>query len=249
MNTYYLYLHVFPNNKRYVGITRQNPSRRWRNGMGYKTQILMYRAILKYGWDNIEHFILFSSLSKEEAETKEIEFITQFETNNTKYGYNIANGGNTNCVSEKTKQKISISAKKRAKEFGGAMLGHHHSEESKKMMSLAKQGANNYMFGNKITKEHKKAISIAQKGKIVSEETRIKLSKSLQGLLVGEKSPIYNKHPLSKKISQYTIDGTFIKTYISPADAERQTGIGYHAIRNNCIGKSNSSGGYRWKYE
>ena len=33
---YYVYKHTFPNNKVYIGITKQKPIRRWKNGTNYK---------------------------------------------------------------------------------------------------------------------------------------------------------------------------------------------------------------------
>lgn len=105
---YIVYVHIFPNNKRYVGITQQKAERRWQNGNGYKTQQLMYRAIEKYKWHNIEHKILYTGLSKEEAEQKEIELIKEWKTNNSRYGYNSSIGGEVislGCVSSKTKRK------------------------------------------------------------------------------------------------------------------------------------------------
>lgn len=57
----------------------------------------MYKAIQKYGWENIEHNILFTNLTKEEACAKECELIAQYKTNaaryGTKYGYNLTDGG------------------------------------------------------------------------------------------------------------------------------------------------------------
>ena len=47
--TYKLYVHVFPNGKRYVGITGQKVNRRWRDGRGYAQNIRMTNAINKYG--------------------------------------------------------------------------------------------------------------------------------------------------------------------------------------------------------
>lgn len=111
MISYTIYKHTFPNNKVYIGITSQTIHRRWQNGLGYRNQGIVYRAILKYGWDNIRHEILFTGLSKEEAEQKEIELIAQHKSNQKQYGYNIENGGN--CVgklSEETKEKIRLSS-------------------------------------------------------------------------------------------------------------------------------------------
>lgn len=65
---YVVYLHTFPNNKHYVGITCVKPvERRWRGGSSYKNQRKIYNAILKYGWKNIKHEILFFDLTLEEA--------------------------------------------------------------------------------------------------------------------------------------------------------------------------------------
>ncbi len=66
-----VYKHTSPNGKVYIGITKQDVKQRWRDGNGYKTQPLFYRAIQKYGWDNITHEILFEGLDKSEAEQKE----------------------------------------------------------------------------------------------------------------------------------------------------------------------------------
>lgn len=112
MNNYYVYCHTFPNNKKYIGITCKKPNVRWgKNGNGYKTQFV-YRAILKYGWENVKHEILFNNLTKEEAEQKEIELISVCQSNNLFYGYNIEGGGkNLDGRSDITKNKISDSSK------------------------------------------------------------------------------------------------------------------------------------------
>lgn len=45
---YCVYKHTLPNNKVYIGITKQIPSLRWANGRGYKHSNYFYNAILKY---------------------------------------------------------------------------------------------------------------------------------------------------------------------------------------------------------
>lgn len=70
----------------------------------------MHNAILKYGWNNIEHELLYSGLSKEEAEAKEIELIAFYGS--VENGYNIDHGGNTTGThSIETRNKISIANK------------------------------------------------------------------------------------------------------------------------------------------
>ncbi len=94
-----VYVHVFPNGKKYFGITSKRPNARWEGGSGYdeKGQPVMYNAIQKYGWDNIEHIILYEGLSFEAATAKEKELIKKHKTNCSRYGnefgYNMTDGG------------------------------------------------------------------------------------------------------------------------------------------------------------
>lgn len=89
---YYLYCHLFPNGKRYIGITRTSPEKRWSGGKGYKDQQKMARAIEKYGWDNIEHQIITDGLTREQAERLEMYLIDALDT--VENGYNVSIGGN-----------------------------------------------------------------------------------------------------------------------------------------------------------
>lgn len=116
MKKYIVYMHIFPNNKKYIGITSKTPNGRWEGGSGYDSikQPVMYNAIQKYGWDNIQHIILFENLSYKEACQKEVELIKLYKTNCRKYGndygYNMTDGGDGttgHVVSDETKQKMS----------------------------------------------------------------------------------------------------------------------------------------------
>lgn len=107
--SYCVYKHESPNGKVYIGITGNNPIERWGNGYHYSNNQHFYRAILKYGWDNMKHEILFTDLTKEEACEKEIELIAKYQSNNPNYGYNHALGGDINVGwhhSEKSKIKM-----------------------------------------------------------------------------------------------------------------------------------------------
>ena len=99
-NKWTVYIHIisknitgYENDKYYVGITCKNPKDRWKSGNGYKGQCFEY-AISKYGWDNIEHIIFSSSITKKEAERMEETLICKLNSNNKKFGYNRTNGGN-----------------------------------------------------------------------------------------------------------------------------------------------------------
>lgn len=119
-NVFKVYIHKNKiNGKMYIGITMQKVEKRWNNGKGYKTQIIFCRAIKKYGWENFEHITLFDKLTKTEAEDIEIELIKFNKSNNPKYGYNVAKGGN--ICSDSTREKMS-------KIFKGRKLSPEHLE-------------------------------------------------------------------------------------------------------------------------
>lgn len=108
MKSYSVYMHTCPNSKKYIGITCRNPIYRWNHGNGYRRNEHFFRAIVKYGWDNIKHEILFDGLTEEEACAIEVELIAKYKSNDARYGYNKDNGGFTGCkISERTKAKMS----------------------------------------------------------------------------------------------------------------------------------------------
>lgn len=188
MMNYKVYVHIFPNGKKYVGITRQKTKKRWQNGKGYQGQFV-YNAILKYGWNNIKHEILYTNLTKEEAEQKEIDLIKLFKSNERQYGYNIQNGGN--CIgtfSEKTKQKISKALKGNTNGIN-SRKGKHHTESSKQKLRQA-------ILGRHLSEETKKKISSSNKGKIkgpLKKETKEKLRKFNLGKKLSEETKQKNK--------------------------------------------------------
>lgn len=111
---YSLYVHIFPNNKVYVGITGTAPKVRWgNNGVGYKEQSLIWNAIQKYGWNNIQHIVILQTKFKDEIEKQERYFITEvYHSNEKDKGYNILSGGyngkGKHIFSEEIKKEMSI---------------------------------------------------------------------------------------------------------------------------------------------
>ncbi|MBR5303473.1 MAG: GIY-YIG nuclease family protein [Candidatus Gastranaerophilales bacterium] len=170
-NNYTVYMHIFPNNKVYIGITNKNVNSRWRkNGVGYTNCPRMNNAINKYGWENVEHKILYEYLTKEEAEQKEIELIAQYKSNYREFGYNIANGGmHKGKCSEETKKKI------------------RNSGASK---TFFKKGETSWNKGIPQSSEAKEKNRIAHIGKKQSQETKLKRSKSLKGHRMSEETKL-----------------------------------------------------------
>ncbi|MCI6458049.1 MAG: hypothetical protein MSA56_10170 [Clostridium sp.] len=133
---YKLYVHISPSGKRYYGITCEKyVSRRWLNGAGYKKNEHFTNAINKYGWDNIEHIVLFDNLTKEEASLLEQCYIALYDTTNRKYGYNNSLGGEHGLASEQTKKKIS---ENNAKYWKGRQLTEEHKKKISENNGMAK---------------------------------------------------------------------------------------------------------------
>ena len=234
MDNYTVYMHISPSGKKYIGITGQSIERRWGNGTGYKNCISFNRAIEKYGWNNIKHIVLYSGLRKEDAEHKEIELIKKYNTTDSRYGYNIENGGSTiGKHSEETKRKIGIANKgKTHPERVGVPL----SEEAKKKISeknkIALKGhipwnkgikcGTSWNKGLELTAEHKKKLSEAKKGKA-----------SLR----------------KKAILQYDKNNNFIARYESLTLAGVEVNGDIRNISACCLGKKKRAYGYVWKYE
>ena len=105
VKSWIVYKHTSPSNKVYIGITSKSPADRWASGFGYEHQVYFFRAIVKYGWVNFKHEILFEGLTKDEAEKKEIELIAQYNSTDLNYGYNIDLGGDLHRLSVETRQK------------------------------------------------------------------------------------------------------------------------------------------------
>lgn len=108
MQNWKVYIHVFPNGKRYIGITSRQVEKRWKNGNGYYNHKLLYNAIKKYGWENIDHVILFDNLSEVEAKQKEKELIQKYNTFNKEYGYNLTLGGDGTCGHMEANQREKL---------------------------------------------------------------------------------------------------------------------------------------------
>lgn len=127
---YVLYKHTSPSGKVYIGITSKKVNKRWQNGTGYKPCTAFYRAIMKYGWDNIKHEILFVNLSKEMAEHLEILLIKYFKSLGMSYNITDDGGGHLGYSPSEGTRKLLSDASKRRKPY-------KMKEESKELLRAA----------------------------------------------------------------------------------------------------------------
>ena len=129
MRKFIVYCHTLYDGRKYIGITCQNASRRWRNGDGYNHNPYFSNAIKKYGWDSFTHEILFQDLPEEDAKRIERELIVKYKTQDRKYGFNMTGGGEGNYnPTEEIRRRIGEVSRK-------VNTGRKHTEEYKRMMS------------------------------------------------------------------------------------------------------------------
>ena len=122
------------NGKSYIGMTSQEPKKRWNYGWGYQNNSQMWSDIKESDWNtDWEHNILGKFEDKQEALNVEEMFIWLFDSTND--GYNISSYGSGNY--EKTEEQKRKMSDNHA-DFSGEknpMFGKHHSGKTKNKIS------------------------------------------------------------------------------------------------------------------
>ena len=179
-----VYVHLFPNQKLYIGITsHNNPDKRWGvYGKGYENQSFVWKAIQKYGWDNIQHIILVSDIELEVAQEFEKCLIEKYKVRNPHFGYNACFGGATNAGyhhTEEYKEKLR-------QEMTGRYVGEKSPCYGKCLPEEIKKRISNTLTGRKVCDEVREKQSEALMGHPVTEETRQKISSAHRGVKLSE---------------------------------------------------------------
>jgi len=176
-DSYCVYIHTFPNGKVYVGITCTAPERRWRaDGSGYRKQPVIYHAIKKYGWENVNHEIVASNLTKDEACKFEMLLIDKLKSNRHEFGYNVDNGGQTSGS---------------------------HSPETLEKMRKSMLGEKNHNYGKDFSKETREKLSLSHKGKKTGADNPA--AKSVMCIETGEIFPTTVSAAKAANVSRGTI--------------------------------------------
>lgn len=239
--SYSVYLHTFPNGKYYVGITKQDVEKRWCNGLGYteKHQPLMWRAIKKYGWNNIKHEVLHTELSEHDAKKLEQYYINLYHSNNKDYGYNRTNGGDGMLGfrhSEESKRQISQSLKKA---WGN--------DDLKKRMSIMHSGKNNGNYGKTLSEEQRAIISAYAKTRVGDKNPfygKKHSKESIEKMKEAHKMQVGSKNGKSKPVVCIETGETFESASL----AAKNYNVSPSNITSACRGDSHSAIGYHWKY-
>lgn len=227
-NNYTVYKHTTPSGKVYIGITSTSITKRWKHGKGYEGCSAFYRAITKYGWDNIKHEVVFAGLSKEEACRKEQELIAQYDSANPSHGYNLTLGGEHYEPNDEWIEKVSESHKayykahpEACKRISEIQTGRTASAETKIKMSLARK---RYIQQHPEVKDR---CRLTFKGMKRSEENRNKLRlANMDKVICLETSTVFD----------------------SIQDAAKWAKVCRSSVSNTLTGRSKTAGGYHFGY-
>lgn len=229
---YIVYLHVNKiNGKIYVGITRQEPNIRWRNGNGYRNNIYFNKAINKYGWNSFEHIIVFKNIPKDLACIEERLLIKRYR----KQGicYNIANGGEgSQAFPEEAKEKLRKYVGPLASQYGKEHTLEQRQHQSEVMKELWKE-----------QREHRLHMLLTRMVKKGPEN-------GMYGRKPSEKCINRMKEIFSKPVLMIDkITGNVLKEFPSASEAERFLNKKGHHISCCCNGKRKTAYGYKWRYK
>jgi group I intron endonuclease len=165
------------NGKKYIG-QAVNLERRLREHEYYLEKgrdkcAALQRAVTKYGRENFTVYIL-EYCEADILNEREIYYVSEFNTNNRCYGYNIASGGRSGLIGYKWPkwfgEKISQAKKgwvmpdEQRKRMSELHRGKTVSAETRQRISEGRSGEKHYMFGKKHTEETKQRMSQSHSG-------------------------------------------------------------------------------------
>lgn len=133
MGRYKVYKHTSPSGKVYIGITKQKPEYRWRDGRGYRYNPHFARAIDFYGWDAFHHEIIATNLERPQAAALEVELIAKYDSTNPQKGYNLSTGGDCGAAGVKRNEDY-------CKRLSESRMGHPVSPATREKLSAAITG-------------------------------------------------------------------------------------------------------------
>jgi group I intron endonuclease len=238
------------NKKAYIGQSQQlDINSRWGGHIrSINTEYgcpLLKSAFKKYGIDNFRFDIIIICFDSDRFKYEK-EYIKKYNTL-APYGYNLTEGG----------------------EPGGNFKGKVHRDDVKRtIVEKTTECVKNPNNISKIREGVKKGLAKSEKWRKAKEEGRVgtheynrqpksdevkeKLSKSLKEFYeINKNSTLLKnrkKRIVGRNISQYTNKNIFINTFISIADAARQTGLTRRNIQANLSGRNKTAGGFIWKY-
>lgn len=222
---YTIYVHIFPNGKRYIGCTSQQLEVRFgRNGEGYRGATKVWEAIETFGWENIQHEILATTEGRITASGLEAYYIEQYNTTNPEYGYNTKPGGLGRPLPPVKKQIREKISKGKEGAVGIHKSGRNRYVRPSELLKFLEDGWE--LGGEPLPEAAKQHLSEMNRGKTLSEDTKKKLSLVRTGTVLVHKDDV-NKRIQPKELNSYLDAGW----ELGPTDAWRETNRRTHTGR------------------
>lgn len=233
-NNYIVYKHTSPSGKVYIGITKFDPKYRWlNNGRGYRNQTIFFNAIIKYGWINFKHEILYTELSEEKALDKEEELIRKYKSYDRRFGYNVSLRG---CLIP-TNTTNSTRSNSRRKEILPIPTWKNRGKIIHKFNTAT----------DSIVRTYRSVHELAVELDVPIETLRTRLNK--YGIL--EYPEYYYKYANNQtpKVDMLSLNGEYIRIFSSLNDAYKYINrVNKGGITSVCTGNRDSYVGYKWRF-
>lgn len=217
-----IYKITSPMDRVYIGQSSNIENRFYRYKKGEcKGQYALFNSLIKYGWIN-HKFEIIEECSISELNNKERYYQDLYDVSST-------NGLNCHLVGADGKKQI----------FSTETIEKMSKKASERIVSdLKKKHQSEVMKGRIFSEEHKRRISIGNKGKI-HWWNKGKPQSDKQKKAVSEK--------LKRPISQHSLDGELIKIWDSTKSARDFYNIGGSGISACLNGKNKTALGFIWK--
>lgn len=255
----YIYMIKNPTNgKSYIGQT-VDFKRRVRGHFTRLTHNEHPNQYLQNSWNKNKNLIIgiiCKCNSREELNKKEREYIKKYKTHWAEGGYNIQYGGcgnHTMCKSTKQKLRKHKTGLKQTKEtIEKRLKTWSKTGYMKKVYRYTLDGVyvdtfNNAKEVSKVINRNPSTISVACKKENINCGGYL-FSYVKKDKLKPHKPRQYKGHR-DKAVIQYNKEKKIIQEYKSITEASKQTNIKTTSILNCIGGRSNTAGGYIWKYK
>lgn len=192
----------------------------------------------KYGENNFTFEILELCDNQDQLKSKEIEYISLYNSTNHKYGYNITPGGDgvMDNSNHEVGEKKSISTSRRPVvcfDKNGILVKRYRNATKASLDVGASSDSN--IWG---CCEKRYGYKTAMGYYWMYEDDYLKNGFNIQK---------YQPKPLGVKVAQYDLNGNYIHTYKNMHEAARITGIGFRMISRVCNGERPHTHGFIWK--
>lgn len=241
--TFYVYMYTSPSGKHYVGRTCNSQTvRAGSNGDNYKGCTVFWRAIQKYGWENFKYEVLEDDIPSNEIDKRECYWISYYHSSANENGYNliIPDDELDKTYSLETLQKMSESH-----------LGHEPWNKGKKNVyskESLEQMSESHKKGNcGLTKKQKaEKARIKRASEVKHNLTKEEIRQRARERFFGEYNPNEKLGYQVMPVSQFDLNGNYIKTFKSTVMASESTGIPKYEIRRCCRGEKSITGEFQW---